>query len=271
MSGYWKECINLEHRPIRENVIYEQPLNQRVRNFLRLEHLFSIANHHSQQESHWDSRATITCLFGILDLISRSDIKNDLIKELERYIESLDELKQQSSIHIHKLSSLLNQIETCLNTLRDNNLKLGQQLKDNELTASIKQRISIPGGTCSFDLPAFHHWLNKPISRRYEDLMVWGSDLFAVYNSLAIVLFILRNSTVPTIESAKAGFYQKTIQSKLFCQLVRIIIPLDCYYFPEVSGGQHRFAIRFMESYERESRPAQIKKNIEFELHCCIA
>ena len=93
-----------------KSVIYEQPLNERVRSFLRLEHLFGISDHHCPQDSQWDSRIAISCFLEILDLLSRSDIKSDLIKELERHTVTLDVLKNNPNVDHHRLSEILNNI-----------------------------------------------------------------------------------------------------------------------------------------------------------------
>ncbi len=253
-----------------KSVIYEQPLNERVRSFLRLEHLFDIAEHHCPQDSQWDSRITISCLLEILNLLSRSDIKSDLIKELERHTAILDVLKNNPDIHHQRLNDMLSNINIHLSTLRNSDCQPGQCLKQNELMTSIKQRISIPGGTCNFDLPAFHHWLHKPAQSRHNDLTMWKQDLAVIQESLTIALLMLRNSTTPVNENAEAGFYQQPIGSKLSCQLIRVLLPNDCKYFPEISGGKHRFTIRFMEQASTSSRPVQTKNAVEFELHCCI-
>jgi len=255
---------------VEENTTYEQPLNERVRTFLRLEHLFGIADHHNSQDSQWDNRITISSLLEILDLISRSDIKSDLIKELERHTATLNVLKSNPGVDLQRLNDILDNINVYLATLRNSDFHPGQNLKQDELTTSIKQRISIPGGTCNFDLPAFHHWLYKPAHSKNEDLKIWRQDLSVIQDSLAIVLLMLRNSTTPVIENAESGFYQQPIESKLSCQLIRVLLPKDCNYFPEISGGKHRFTIRFMEQSSTATRPVQTNNAVEFELHCCI-
>ncbi|NIQ14515.1 MAG: cell division protein ZapD, partial [Candidatus Dadabacteria bacterium] len=56
-----------------------------MRTFLRLEHLFDIVEYHINQFIEWDNRIVIQSLLNILDLLSRSDIKSELIKELEKH------------------------------------------------------------------------------------------------------------------------------------------------------------------------------------------
>ena len=250
--------------------IYEQPLNERVRTFLRLEHLFGIADYHSLQDSQWDNRIAISCLLDIADLVSRSDIRSDLIKELEHHAITLDVLKSKAGIDLQKLNDTLDNINLYLGVLRGDVFQPGHNLKRDKLTTSIKQRIPIPGGTCNFDLPAFHHWLHKPAQSRHEDLEIWKQDLSVIQDSLAILLLMLRSSTRPAIENAELGFYQRAIESKQSCQLIRVILAEDCSYFPEISAGKYRFTIRFMEQASTIARPVPTNNTVEFELHCCI-
>lgn len=255
---------------MKKNITYEYPLNERIRSFLRLEHLFGIVNHHSTRDSQWDSRITISCLFDILNLISRCDIKNQLIKYLERYSVILDKLKINSNIDHKKLDNILKNINRCLTALRDSNSQYGQQLEQDDLAISIRQKLSMLGGACSFDLPAFHHWLNKPIQCRREDMEIWQKDITVIQDSLEIVLFMLRNSTTPVTTNAVSGFYQQSINPQLPCQLIRVVFTHDSKYFPEISGSKHRFTAIFMEKSSTSSKPVQTKNDVEFELHCCI-
>jgi cell division protein ZapD len=37
-------------------------------------------------------------------------------------------------------------------------------LREDRLIGLVRQRLSIPGGCCSFDLPTLHMWLHMPAS-----------------------------------------------------------------------------------------------------------
>ena len=51
-----------------QKIIYEQPLNERIRTFLRLEFLFAQASHHLHESSLWDSRCTLNSTLDILSI-----------------------------------------------------------------------------------------------------------------------------------------------------------------------------------------------------------
>ncbi|HKK16094.1 MAG TPA: cell division protein ZapD [Gammaproteobacteria bacterium] len=251
-------------------IIYEQPLNERIRTFLRLEHLFKITNHHIKGNSEWDSRAAITNLLSIVELLGRSDIKSDLVKELERHASTLNSLANNPNVDLQRLENILGNINSVLESIRKPAYQPGQSMKQDELISSIKQRITIPGGSCNFDLPNYHHWLHKAEENRTKDLEYWYNDLKLINDGLKLSLNMIRNSANPTRERAPAGFYQKPMESNLSCQLIRIVLPIESSYYPEISGGKHRFTVRFMEQQNTGTRPVQAQEDIEFELHCCI-
>ena len=47
-------------------IVYEQPLNERMRNFLRLDFLYQQAVHHHTQSDPWSTRAAVSALLEIL-------------------------------------------------------------------------------------------------------------------------------------------------------------------------------------------------------------
>lgn len=251
-------------------ITYEQPLNERVRNLLRLEHLFDLVDNNITDLTDWHSRFILEAMLEIMDLLSRSDLKSDLIKELEKHANMLNGLKDNPAVDPVRLNSITTRIADLLKILKAGNYQPGTQLKNDELVTSFKQRISIPGGTCSFDLPRFHHWLNLPDSIIKDNLSNWFSDLEPVKQAVSLTLDMIRNSSHPSMETAQDGFYQKPMDSKITCQLIRVKLPITSPVYPEISGGKHRFTIRFMDNPSTTSRATQSSDNVEFELHCCM-
>lgn len=252
------------------DIIYEQPLNERVRTFLRLEYLFDALIYRVMGSSEWDSREALVNLLKITDILSRSDIKSELIKELERHSATLDALKSNPGVDQQRLVSIMDDITGLLVHLKDKSCQPGQLIKQSDLMNSVKQRCSIPGGSCNFDLPGFHHWLNRPHSERVMVINHLSDDLQVIRESISLALHMIRNSTVPTNEEAEKGFFQNPFDSNLSCHLVRVVLTEGSPYYPEISGGKHRFTIRFMEQPDSSARPVQTKDNVSFVLHCCI-
>jgi cell division protein ZapD len=249
---------------------YEQPLNERVRTFLRIEHLFDLGAHFLDGSDQWESRLRISALLDVVELMARSDIRNELIKELERHSTVLGALQGSAAVDQHRLQAILRDISQFLRELRDAGNQVGQSLRKDELIQSIKQRNAMPGGTCSFDLPAYHFWLNRSADERRAQLEAWQQDLVLVRKALNLALHLIRSSASPSREVAERGFYQKPIESGAACQLVRVLLPAESKLYPEISAGRHRFTVRFMEQAKTCDRPVQTENDVEFELQCCI-
>ena len=252
-------------------IVYEQPLNERVRTFLRMEYLFNQTDHFIGGTSKWDTRSALNSLLDITELLSRTDIKLDLIKELEKHSSTLNALNKSPSVDQDRLNSILKNISNYLEELRDNSCQPGLSLRQSELIISLKQRNAILGGSCNFDLPAYHQWLHRPADDIRQSLIEWQNDLLIIKYSLTLALSLLRNSTNPTFEKASNGFFQKSFEQNIRYQLIKIILQTDSMYFPEISASRHRFTVRFMEQHNTSVRPTQVESDIEFELHCCIS
>ncbi len=249
-------------------VTYEHPLNERVRTLLRLEFLFRQIKHFMSGSTVWDARAVLTNVMDILTIFSRGDLKTELIKELERNAVNLGRLTEKNGVDHTQLKNILHWLNKLCNVLRDMDGALGQELRDNEFLNAIRQRSSIPGGTCDFDLPLYHQWLHLPQEQRQADMERWLGALDAVRQSVELILKLIRNSAEPVTVLAGGGVYQHVLDPAIPFQLVRIALVMESPYYAEVSGGKHRFAIRFMQPSPAE-RPKQATEDVSFRLTCC--
>jgi len=254
--------------PTQTYLTYEHPLNERVRTLLRLEFLFRQTRHFISGASTWDSRAAVAGLMDILTLLARSDLKTELIKELERHAANLGRLVNTEGVDHTQLKNILHWLDKLRDVLNNKGGQLDQSLREDDLLTAIRQRSSIPGGTCDFDLPLYHHWLHRPAEQRQARLDSWLTNLDTVRQSIDLILKLIRNSAEPVTVTAIAGAYQHSLDTSVPFQLLRISIPADHPCYAEVSGGKHRFAVRFMSPGEG-CRPQQTDADIRFRLTCC--
>lgn len=248
-------------------IIYEHPLNERVRTLLRLEHLFKQAQHFLGGESPWDSRTSILTMMEILDIFSRGDLRTELLKDLERTQTSLAGLLEVPGVDSNRLRTVLEALHQVADSLHNIKGQLGQELRDDPLLTPIRQRITIPGGTCDFDLPAYHRWLAQPAELRHKDLARWFSLLDPVRHAVELLLKLLRNSAEAERIEAKDGVYQRNVTSPAALQMVRLALSSTAPYYPEVSGGKHRFNIRFLTP--GQARGEAVCETVAFNLSCC--
>ena len=217
----------------------------------------------------WDSRAVIGCLLDILAIFSRNDLKSEILKEMDRHSKMLAGIAQNSNVDTSKLSQIMEELKQITSDLQASNGKIGMDLTKNELFKSISQRSTIPGGTCSFDLPAYYYWLQQAENQRKQDLLAWIKPFDLIRKAIDLVLRFIRQSSVPSSKIAESGFYQQPLERELPFQLLRISVEHSLPYFAEISGGKHRFTVRFMTTNPNE-RPSQADKDVPFLLTCCV-
>jgi cell division protein ZapD len=246
---------------------FELPLNERMRGFLRLEFLFQSVAHHMASHAVLDSRLALSTLLEAADLAGRSDLRSELIKEFERQHHILNVLENNPGVNARRLAQIRDEIQTHLTRLRG--CQPGQAMRRDEMVNAVRQRISIPAGTCSFDTPGFHYWLTRDPARRVAQLGRWMEDLRPMEEGLIFALGMIRGAAAPVKVSAVGGFYQQVVDSNLSCQLVRICLPRNSPYFPEISGGKHRFSIRLFVQEDTSVRPVPTEESVALEIQIC--
>ena len=248
---------------------YEQPLSERMRTFLRLEFLYQQMLYNSEREADWATRATIATLLEALAILSRGDVRSEVHKELDHQLDQLGRYQSQPGVDGGRLETLIHNLTVSRDELNKIGTSFLQPLKDSEFLSAIKHRTSIPGGTCEFDLPVYSHWLRQPIERRREDLEAWISPVRPVCDAVTELLWLIRESSEPQEKLAINGMYQHNMQKDTNCRLLRVSLENGSSLFPEISGSQHRFTVRFLEWSSVESRAVQTGHDVPFQLSIC--
>lgn len=251
-----------------EFVVYEQPLTERVRTFLRLEFLFSEHAYYRSGQGNLAVRSTLQSLLDILTVLSRSDLKNDILKELTDQHNALTKLAARPGIDASKLQGILSEITQAINGMQQLTTHFAASLlRGNDFLTSLLNRSGIPGGTCAFDLPAYHFWLSQPCESIKRDLDAWFADLRPFEKAIGLYLRLLRNSIEPEASVATGGMYVYTPQGP--CVLVRVTVPVAAGVYPEISAGRHRFTVRFMTARDVNARSQQATADVSFQMQCC--
>ncbi|WP_041604696.1 cell division protein ZapD [Thioflavicoccus mobilis] len=252
-----------------QKLVYEHPLNERIRTFLRLEHLFAKAEHFLGGEDPWETRAAIEALLEIVTVTARADVKNELLRELDRHSAALNRIRRQAGVHVDTLDQILAELGEAVAALHALDGQVGQRARDDGLLKAVAQRTAIPGGTCSFDLPLYHSWLAQPGAVRGEWLAAWMEDMRPASEAIGLILTLTRTSASPRPETAPLGFFQESLDSQLPAQMIRVGLEAQEGLFPEISGHKNRYSIRFMEVVDG-AKPVQSRDDVAFSLTCCL-
>ncbi|MEE4162303.1 MAG: cell division protein ZapD [Woeseiaceae bacterium] len=255
--------------PGKGTTYYEQPLIERMRTFMRLEFLYQQLLYNADSESDWASRATIATLLDILAILSRGDVRSDVQKELDHQLAVLERFIRLPDVDRGRLEALLANLADIRKGLVEAGTNYLQPLKDSEFLSAVKHRSAIPGGTCEFDLPVYSHWLRQSYERRRQDLDAWTSAIRPLCDAVLELLWLIRESAKPSKQVATRGMYQHSVQKGEQCRLLRIGINAGSTLFPEISGSQHRFTVRFLEWQTVEARAVQTTDDVRFQLSIC--
>ncbi|MEJ7929043.1 cell division protein ZapD [Ramlibacter sp. AN1015] len=249
-------------------ILYEYPFNERIRTYLRLEHLFQRLAVLVPREHPDDHHFAIATLFEIMDVAARADLKSDVMKDLEKQRTALAGFRGNPAIAETVLDQVIAQLDGCFEALNTQPGKAGQALTDNEWLMGIRSRIGIPGGTCEFDLPGYFAWQHLEPERRQADLARWAQTFGATAESIHMLMKLLRDSGVPQKVMANNGQLQQTLPQGRTFQLLRLRIDPELHLVPEISGNRLMVSVRLMK-HEPAERLHPSTDSVPLELTLC--
>ncbi|WP_371763542.1 cell division protein ZapD [Massilia sp.] len=248
-------------------IVYEYPFNERIRTLLRLEDLYEKFKFFVAQEHPLQHHVALATIFDMLEVAGRADLKSDLLQELERQKQSLLGYRSNPAVARDTLDAVLAELDTVSNALVNAQGKTGQNVRDNEWLMSIRGRTIIPGGACEFDLPSYHAWQRRPTKQRHADIMAWFTPLAPLFEALALVLRLLRNSGGPVKMIASSGSYQQMLQGKVY-QMLRLSVDESLGAIPEISANKYMLWVRFT-TQGGDLKPKPLEEDVPFELTLC--
>ena len=251
-------------------VVYEFPLTERFRLFLRLHALFQRFSHHLENPSPFASQVALETLFDIALLLKGNDLRQELLEEIARLKRALRaffkplEGEGESYEALKSTYEKTAQLEQTLLKLRRISLP---ELEEGWL-AEFNYRRHLPAATLSFDLPAFYRWLMLSPERRQHDLRCWLAPARPIAEALDHVLSLLRESQEPRRRLARRGLFQEPLAAvRDRCRLVRILVDPKFDGFLEILANRSRLMGRFLRA--RGGEVVQVEENIPFWLTLC--
>ena len=249
-------------------ILYEYPFNERIRTYLRLEHLLQRLAELVKGGSAVDHHYALTTLFEVMDVGARADLKTDVLKDLEKQKHVLNGYRGNPAISEDVLDSITEQLEASFAAVNNLPGKGGQSLTENDWLMSIRSRVGIPGGTCSFDLPAYYAWQHLAASVRQQDLLRWTQTLVPLAESVRLLLRLLRDSGAPQKVIAPAGQYQQMLPQGRTFQLLRMRLDPSLELIPEISCNRLMVSVRLMRLQSDDRLHVSVDDSM-FELTLC--
>jgi cell division protein ZapD len=249
-------------------ILYEYPFNERIRTYLRLEHLFQRLGELIRRDEAIDHHYALITIFEVMDVAARADLKSDVMKDLEKQKQILNGYRGNPAISEAVLDEVIAQLDGCFSSLNNLPGKAGQSLTENDWLMSIRSRVGIPGGTCEFDLPAYYAWQHRRGDARRADLERWASTLGPLAESIHMLLKLLRDSGAPQKVIATGGQLQQNLPQGRTFQLLRLRLDETLGLVPEISGNRLIVSVRMMR-HEADDRLHASSEDAAFELTLC--
>jgi len=249
--------------------VFEHPLSERIRSFLRLENVLADARQRVGHPEPAISRAALGSVLELASLAERGDLKRELLAELERQRIVLSHLRDAAQVDTRKLDDVLGALTREQDAVEAMGESLGHGLKTNDFLSAVRSRSAIPGGTCSFDIPSLHCWLTRPAEERQRDLAGWLDQLSPVERALATILTHTRESAASHTVTAAGGIYEYTPPSENPPVLLRIFLGTGTRLYPMVSAGRQRVTIQFQRWNGPLERPVTLREDVSFDLALC--
>ena len=249
-------------------ILYEYPFNERIRTYLRLEHLFRRLGELVPRDHAVDHHYALATIFEVMDVGARADLKTDVMKDLEKQKQALNAYRGNPAIAQGVLDDVVGKLDACFASLNTLAGKAGMALTENDWLMSIRSRVGIPGGTCEFDLPAYFAWQHHAPAVRRADLQRWASTLAPLAESIHLLLKLLRDSGSPQKVMATAGQLQQNLPQGRTFQLLRLRIDPSMGLVPEISGNRLMVSVRLMHQ-EAGDRLQPSTADAPFEVTLC--
>lgn len=248
-------------------IIYEFPITNRARSFLRFEHLIDKVE--ASMNGRNNPVQTIRALHELLELIRYNDIKSELLRHIRWQEQKLQEFSDDPPVDQDKLSRLVEEKQRVIKDLHDFNLPTADYM-NNHFLNSTKLRLSVPAGTCNFDLPQLHAWLHFSDEEKHKELEAWVKPFRRLRAALQDTLSLTRMSAEFSKVTAENGHYINKFPPGRhpYC-LIRIATENAPEIYPEVSSGPSHFTVYFFTIENLSTRPCQARRDVAFELACC--
>lgn len=274
-SGLWasapRATANRDNGPGLSNdrVIYEQPLNERLRMLLRIEFLLRRAHANLPVPSPWAARTALDSLIQLQELLTRFDARQDLLKMLERHQHHLEKIRRSPQAETSRVDAVLEEIRDASHALHGDKATTGMHLRRIELINGLRQSAMVPGGAGGFEHPYLHYWLHRDATTREKELQGWLEGFATLEKAINLALWLTRAAGVPKMITAEKGFHNQHLDRRADYQIARVSLPPKADVFVNISGNPHRITLRFMRPEPQLEKATQAEEDVEFELTLC--
>lgn len=250
-------------------VLFEYPLNERIRTLLRFESLFEHLFRFEKEVDPLMQEVTFRILFEMVDACTRTDIRSELLKELDKHKKIIEQscLNVGDELAVAEATQQLNALNE-MTALLTASHRFGNCLTTNKWLTYLKNRFASFGFATDTEVPQYRLWQTMSVTQRQQQVHEWIEPIRPYYEAIKMALGRLRQSgTVLEASVGKAGSHAESLGGNI-CQLVRIWVD-DQTLYPEVTANRHMISISFKRlNEELDSLPVH-GQDISFKFSLC--
>ena len=251
-------------------IIYEQPVAENVRNFLKCEYLNEKLNSSLMQDNIWSIKSSIITLLEMSDFSQRINLKIEFLKELEKSNLLIKKLHDSEILDFSKYDRYKTEIEECLSRLEELEGNPSKTILDNDFLMQIKSKLHIPAGDNFFDMPAYLNFLSSKKNFIIENINTWSIPFSHFFESSKLILDIKRRSSRFEEFKSNNSFFEKKLENNQRIDLVRIRLEKNMNIYPDISVNRQNINAVFKTSYGDSRLSKPVSEDVRFELSLSI-
>ena len=242
-------------------ITYELALNERTRRFLRVQEVFQKFDAQINNMSKFSEHACFTTLFDVMSCASRSDLKIEIIQELDKQIVNI--VKKTKTKKNIKGSLDLKKIKK---NLEKSVIPTGHHFGNDKFLQELKAASDSPFGIVSSDITQFQSWIKQlEIKEKKEYFRDKFKVYIPIYSGLNSIINILKSNAQSVSHVTKSGVLQHALDPKEKNDLVLVTLPIKGRFCPQITSNKYALNIHFTQT----NQSIMIVKPIKFKLAVC--
>ncbi len=247
---------------VSESLIFECPVDAKVRIFLRYEYLQQAVQNLIARKGL--ELETIKALQELSSLVSSSNIKNILLITLQSQADALQRFSEGKKADRRKALEQMSLIAEAQEQV--NAFFIPRAVQEHYLRDAIRLRSGVATGTCSFDFPVFSSWLHTSQVEKERDMRSWYEPFKKLNTGISGSLSLTRLSGHFEEARTESGRFSKEFSATRPPSMLRLKMRKQRALFPEFSVGKHRMHLYFREISDYAQQPRSTDQVVEFQL-----
>ena len=243
--------------------LYEEPVQEKIRKFIKIEFLLNKIYYFKGKDDKGENYTALLALCELYEILSRSDIKSELIREIETQNTYLQKVKKVPQADSSKLNSVLEKQDQLLKLIYSIEVNYLDHLERDILFKTILKNSFTQLQPASVDF-----WLSRDILNRETQINLWLEPLIFIKRSIDFILEVIRKSGRFEDRMAEKGFFTEKQDSSKNVLLIRVTLTSDLYYYPQISVGKQRLTIMFMTKDDKNNL-VPYQEDLNFILTTC--